>query len=85
MNTSGPEPEANAVDVPRQQFCDAIDGMIGDALDHMPQICLGIETIRLGGFDEAVDRGCTQTTRIRTGKGPIAPTKGNRAHGAFCC
>ena len=76
---------ADALDVPGQKLYDTVDGMIGDAVDHMPQIGLGIETIRLGGLDEAVDRGCTQTTRIRTGKGPIAPTKGNRAHGAFCC
>jgi hypothetical protein len=44
------EPEADAVDVPGQELCDAVDGMIGDALDHLPQIGLGIEAVRLGGL-----------------------------------
>jgi hypothetical protein len=50
--------------------------MIGYALDHVPQIGLGIEAIRLGSFDQAVDRCCTQPTCIRTGKGPVAPAEG---------
>jgi hypothetical protein len=50
--------------------------MIGDALDHMPQIGLGIEAVRLGSFDQAVDRCCTQPTCIRTGEGPVAPAEG---------
>src|ERR1700691_5958058 len=78
------EPEADAVDVPGQELCDAVDGMIGDALDHLPQIGLGIEAVRLGGFDQAVDRCRTQPTCIRTSECPIAPAEGNRAHGALC-
>src|SRR6476646_10022447 len=34
------EPEADAFDVPGQELCDAVDGMIGDALDHVSQIGL---------------------------------------------
>lgn len=34
-------------EVPEQWFCDAIDGVIGDVLQHMTQIVLGIEAINL--------------------------------------
>lgn len=44
------EPGADALNVPWQKLCDAIDWMIGDALDHMPQIGLGIEAVRLCGL-----------------------------------
>jgi len=30
--------------------------MIGDVADHVPQIGFGVDTLRLGGFDQAVDR-----------------------------
>ena len=53
------EPGADALNVPWQKLCDAIDWMIGDALDHMPQIGLGIEAVRLCGFDQAIDPCCT--------------------------
>ena len=64
--------EADALEVPGQQLSDAIDGMIGDAIDDVSQISLGIEAVGLGSFDEAVDCCCTQSTCIRTSKGPVA-------------
>ena len=50
------ESEADALEVPGQQLGDAIDGMIGDALDDVPQISFGIEAVGLGSFDQAVNR-----------------------------
>ena len=70
------EPEADALDVPGQQLYDAVNGMIGDALDDMPQIGFGIEAVRLGSFDQAVDRSCTLAAGIGTGEGPVAPAEG---------
>src|ERR1700758_1667880 len=53
--------EADALEVPGLQRSDAIDGMIGDAVDDVPQIGLGIEAVRLGSFDQAVDRCGTRS------------------------
>ena len=39
--------------VPGKQVADAIDGMVGDAGEHIAQICLQVELTRLGGLDEA--------------------------------
>jgi hypothetical protein len=49
------EPEADSLDVPGQELCDAIDRMISDALDQVPQIGLGIEAVRLGGLCRTPD------------------------------
>src|SRR3954471_2871195 len=78
------EPEADTLDVPGQEFCDAVDGMIGDVLDQVPQIDFRFEAVLFGGFDQAVDCCCTQPTCIRTSKCPIAPAEGDRSHGTLC-
>jgi hypothetical protein len=36
-------------EVPRQEFLDTGDGVIGDMGQHMPQIGFGIEAVELGG------------------------------------
>ena len=43
-------------DIPRQQFADAVDGMIGDAVEDFAEVGFGIEAVELGGFDEACRR-----------------------------
>ena len=40
--------------VPGQEFADAIDRMIGDAGENVPQISLRIEPIHLGGLKEGI-------------------------------
>ena len=56
MDDSGGEREwvvaAQGVgNVPGQQFLDAIDRVIGDALDHVAQVRLGVQAVELGGTD----------------------------------
>ena len=77
------ESEADALYVPGQELCDAIDRMIGDALDGVAEICVGIKAVGLGSFDQAVDRCSTLTTCIGTVEGPVAPAEGNGPHGAL--
>jgi hypothetical protein len=38
------------LDVPGQQFCDAIDRVIGDAAEYFAQF--GIEAVKLGGVNQ---------------------------------
>jgi len=39
-------------DVPGQQFCDAVDRVIGDAAEHLAQVGFGIEAVELGAFNK---------------------------------
>jgi hypothetical protein len=41
------------VDVPGQEFCDAVDRMIGDAIEHRVQISFWIEAVQFGGLCRA--------------------------------
>ena len=43
-------------EVPRQEFFNAVDGMVGDAGQHVAEIGFGIETVELCAADQAVDR-----------------------------
>jgi hypothetical protein len=40
----------------KQQLTDAIDGMLCDVLEHVPQISRGFDAIKLGAADHGVDR-----------------------------
>ena len=42
--------------IQRQEFRDPIDGMLGDALEDVPQVGFWIELVELGCSDERVDR-----------------------------
>jgi hypothetical protein len=44
------KPEANAFDAPGQELRNTVHRMIGDALDHVQQIGLGIEAVHLSGL-----------------------------------
>ena len=44
------------MDVPGQQFLDAVDGMVGDTRQHLAQIGFGIETVEFRRTNQAVDR-----------------------------
>lgn len=60
--------EGSIVDVPWQQLFDAVDGMLGNALEHMAQIGLRIETVELGCPDQRVDRRRSLAALVRAGK-----------------
>ena len=77
------EPDAFSGQVPWQQFDDAVDGMIGDALDDATQVILGVEPVDLGGLGEAVDGSGTLASGVGTGKGPVAAPKSDRTDRAL--
>jgi hypothetical protein len=43
--------------VPRQQLCDAVDGVLGDTLEHVARLGFRIEAIQRGGRDQRGDGG----------------------------
>ena len=49
-------------DRPGQQFFDAIDRVIGDALDDVAQVRFGIHAVELGRSDQTIDRRGTLAT-----------------------
>ena len=44
---------------------------------HVPQPCLGIDAVELGGLEERVDRGGALAALVRAGEGPVAAAKGD--------
>jgi hypothetical protein len=44
-------------DVPRQQLVDAVDRVLGNALEHLAQVGLGIQAVELRGLHQAVQAG----------------------------
>ena len=46
-----------ACEIPRKELVDLVDGMIGDACEHFPQVRFRIQPIELGRADQAVERG----------------------------
>jgi hypothetical protein len=45
--------------------------MIGDAVEDIGKIGIGVEAVHFGRFDERVNGCCPLTIGIRAGKGPI--------------
>ena len=43
--------------VPGQQFGDAVDGVVGDAREHIAQVGFGIKAVEFGRSDQAIDSG----------------------------
>jgi len=72
------------IDIPRQQVFDAVDGMVGDASHHVPQIGFGIQTVEFRRTDQAVDRRCTFSSGIA--REPFrAPIAGEQLSGGNSC
>src|SRR6266436_9863406 len=51
-------------DIPGQQLRDTIDGMVGDAADHLAQVGFGIEAVEQGEFDGQVARRRMKTRQL---------------------
>jgi hypothetical protein len=60
--------------VPRQQFIDAVDRMIGDAREHEAQIRFWVEAIEFGGADQAVECDGAFATGIGARENRLATT-----------
>jgi len=52
--------------------------MLGDALEHMMQVEIGIHAVEQRRADQAVDVGGALATHIRTGKHVVAPAEDQR-------
>ena len=55
-------------DVPRQEFFDAVDRMVGDACEDVRQIGFRIDSVQFGRADQAVHRGGAFAAGIGSGK-----------------
>jgi hypothetical protein len=69
-----------------QQLGDAVDGMVGDAADHLAQIGFGIEAVELGGFDEGVGmrRRARRRRRIRRTDSSSCPERAGESRAEKC-
>ena len=72
-----------AADVPRQQLVDAVDRMVGDALEHVAQVRLGIEAVELGRLHQAVDRRGALAARVGAGEQVVLAAEGDAAQRAL--
>ena len=64
-------------DVPRQKFLNAIDGMLGDALQHLAQIGFRVETVQFGRANQAIDCGSAFATGIGSREQIVLPPQGH--------
>src|SRR5689334_17130484 len=69
------------LEVPWQQFSDAVDRMITDACKYADQVSFRVQTIQLGRADQTVNRSGTFTTGIGAGEEIILPAE---CDGAQC-
>jgi len=58
--------------------------MIRDARQHVPQITFGIDSVRLGTANQAVDRRGTFSTAIGTRKKEILSAQSHDPQRSFC-
>jgi len=64
---------AGRLPVPGKQVADAINGMVGDAGEHVAQISLWIEPAHLGGLDQGIHRRRANAAGIGAGKKVVFP------------
>ena len=72
-------------EIPRQQFVDAIDGMIGNLCQHLAQIAFGIYAVEFGRADQAINRRRPFAAHLRAGKQIILAVQSDSAQGALRC
>ena len=72
-----------SLDVPGEQFFDAVDGMLRDAGEHLAQIEFGIHSVELGASHEAVDGSSAMASRVCTGKEVVPAAESDGAQRAL--
>ena len=70
-------------EVPGQQFLQPVHGVIGDVLEHMPQIELRIKSVEFRGAEQAIDRSSAFAASIRSSKKIVLAAEGNGAQCPF--
>jgi len=62
-------------EVPGEDFDDAVNGMIGDAREHVAQIAFRVEAVEFSRADQAVEDSRAFTPSIGTGKEIVLPAQ----------
>ncbi len=68
---------------PREQFFDAVDGMVGESGEHVAEVALWIEAVEFGGAGQAIEHGGAFTALIRTGEEVILASESDGTQGPF--
>jgi hypothetical protein len=68
---------------PAEEFVDAVDGMRGDAGEHVAQPGERVDAVQLAGLDQTIDGGGTLSAGVRSREQPILPAEGDAADGVF--
>ena len=69
--------------VPWRQLIELLDGMAGDAGEHVGHPGMGMDVVELGSDDEVVHEGGTVTAAIGAGEQPGFPARGDATQGSF--
>jgi hypothetical protein len=69
-------PRTDTGEVPRQQFMDPIDRMIGDPMQNLAQAILGIEHVQLCRSCRRMDRRGSLTAGVGSTEQPVLPLRG---------
>jgi hypothetical protein len=56
-------------EVPRQEFEDAVNGMIGDAFENVAKVEFRVEAVELGCTEQGINRSSTFSASIVLAKG----------------
>jgi hypothetical protein len=64
--------------LPRQEFVDLGDRMVGDLGEDGAEIGFGVDTAQLGGLDQRQDAGGALAALVRASEQPILASDGNR-------
>src|SRR4051812_31709087 len=81
MRASGSRLRCARLPVPRQQFVNALGGVVREAGQDVGKPSLWI--VELGGGDEAVDGSRTPAALIGAGEGPVSSSDSNGPQLAF--
>jgi hypothetical protein len=65
-------------DVPGEQVADAVDGVVGDAGEHVAEVGFGIEAVELGGLDQGIEGGGAFAAGVGAGEEIVLPAEGQR-------
>jgi len=57
----------------RGQFLDTINGVVGDAGEHVAQVAFRVEAVQFGSADQAVEAGGALSDRIGASEKVILP------------
>ena len=68
---------------PRRELGDAGSGVLGDALEHIDEVGVGIDAVQATGHDQALDDADVAGAELCPAKKPRPSAHGNYPEGAF--